>query len=171
MLSPSLAFSFRSLGHALTNVGVKDALAEAEEVGRCFDKFVGRDVFDSAFEGELERGGELLGVLLGGGTNVIEFLGFDRVDGEVVGAGVFANHHTGVDLLGRIDKQGAAPFEGKKYIYLSTVNSFGGTNKFLGAAFLVAAGLVLVIMVALVVLRIVRGRDQNLYSLENMKWK
>ena len=64
-----------------------------------------------------------------------------------------------------------APFDGKKYIYLSTVNSFGGTNKFLGAAFLVAAGLVLVIMVALVVLRIVRGRDQNLYSLENMKWK
>lgn len=64
-----------------------------------------------------------------------------------------------------------APFDGKKYLYLSTVNSFGGTNMFLGAAFLVAAGLVLVIMVALVVLRIVRGRDQNLYSLENMKWK
>ena len=56
---------------------IEDALAEAEEVRGRFDKLVGRDVFDSAFEGELERGGALLGVLLGGGTNVIEFLGFD----------------------------------------------------------------------------------------------
>jgi len=43
-------------------------------------------------------------------------------------------------------------FDGKKYIYLSTVNALGGTNKFLGIAFLIMAGVVFLIMIIFVVL-------------------
>ena len=43
-------------------------------------------------------------------------------------------------------------FDGKKYIYLSEVNALGGTNKFLGIAFLIMAGVVVFIMIAFVIL-------------------
>ncbi len=43
-------------------------------------------------------------------------------------------------------------FDGKKYIYLSEVNSLGGTNTFLGIAFLIMAGIVVLILIIFVVL-------------------
>jgi hypothetical protein len=43
-------------------------------------------------------------------------------------------------------------YDGKKYIYLSTVNSLGGTNTFLGIAFLIMAAVVVVIMIVFIVL-------------------
>lgn len=61
-------------------------------------------------------------------------------------------------------------FSGEKYIYLSEVNSFGGTNVFLGIVFLVFAGVVVLIMMIFSVLYFVRIRGKNLYSTENMKW-
>lgn len=47
-------------------------------------------------------------------------------------------------------------FDGKKYIYLSEVNAFGGTNKFLGIAFLAMAGVVVLIMIIFLILYCVR---------------
>ena len=46
-------------------MGIKDALAEAQEVWGNFDQLIRGDVFDGAFEGKFERRSELLGVLLG----------------------------------------------------------------------------------------------------------
>lgn len=43
-------------------------------------------------------------------------------------------------------------FDGKKYIYLSTVNGLGGTNTFLGIAFLIMAGIVVLIMIIFIIL-------------------
>lgn len=61
-------------------------------------------------------------------------------------------------------------FNGKKYIYISTVNSLGGTNTFLGIAFLVMAGVVVVIMIVFVVLYFLKIHGQDLYAPEKVKW-
>jgi len=50
------------------------------------------------------------------------------------------------------------------------VNTFGGTNKFLGIAFLAMAGVVVFIMLVFVVLYFVRLRGNDIYSTENLKW-
>jgi hypothetical protein len=59
-------------------------------------------------------------------------------------------------------------FDGKKYIYLSEVNSFGGNNKFLGIAFLAMAGVVVFIMLVFIVLYFVRLQGKDLYSTEDL---
>jgi hypothetical protein len=61
-------------------------------------------------------------------------------------------------------------WDGKKYIYLSTVNDLGGTNDFLGIAFLTMGGIVAFIMIVFVVLKLVKGKDEELYSIDNMSW-
>ncbi len=61
-------------------------------------------------------------------------------------------------------------FDGHKYIYLSEVNSFGGTNAFLGIAFIAMAGVVIVIMIVFIILYCVKLKGQDLYSTENLKW-
>lgn len=61
-------------------------------------------------------------------------------------------------------------FDGKKYIYLSEVNGLGGTNKFLGVAFLVMAGVVVLIMLIFIILYFTRIAGKDLYSVENLKW-
>lgn len=61
-------------------------------------------------------------------------------------------------------------FDGKKYIYLSTVNALGGTNKFLGVAFLLMAAVVLLIMIIFVILYFTRIHGKDLYSPEKVKW-
>jgi hypothetical protein len=61
-------------------------------------------------------------------------------------------------------------FDGSKYIYLSEVNAFGGTNKFLGIAFLAMAGVVVFIMLIFIILYFVRLKGTDIYSTENLKW-
>jgi hypothetical protein len=61
-------------------------------------------------------------------------------------------------------------FDGKKWIYLSEVNAFGGTNIFLGIAFFVFAGVVVLIMIIFTFLYCIRIRGKDLYSTENLKW-
>lgn len=61
-------------------------------------------------------------------------------------------------------------FDGKKYLYFSEVNAFGGTNKFLAYAFLVMAGVVVLIMIVFCILYFVKLRGQDLYSTEGLKW-
>lgn len=51
-------------------------------------------------------------------------------------------------------------FDGKKYIYLSEVNSLGGTNNFLGIAFLAMAGAVIFVMLIFIILYFVRNPDK-----------
>ena len=61
-------------------------------------------------------------------------------------------------------------FDGHKYVYFSEVNSLGGTNKFLGIAFLGMAGVVFLIMVIFTILYFVRLKGKDIYSTENLKW-
>ncbi len=61
-------------------------------------------------------------------------------------------------------------FAGEKFIYLSEVNDFGGTSNFLGFAFLVMAGIVVLIMIVFIILYFVRIRGKDLYSTENLEW-
>mmetsp|Transcript_12838 Transcript_12838/g.9301 ORF Transcript_12838/g.9301 Transcript_12838/m.9301 type:complete len:103 (+) Transcript_12838:702-1010(+) len=63
-----------------------------------------------------------------------------------------------------------AAFEGKKYLYLSEVNSFGGTNTFMGIMLLSFAGVVFFIMFVFVVLYFFKIKGKDIYSTENMKW-
>ena len=59
-------------------------------------------------------------------------------------------------------------FDGKKSIYLSEVDTFGGTNKFLGIAFLAMAGVVVFIMIIFSLLYCIRPQSKDLYSTENL---
>lgn len=61
-------------------------------------------------------------------------------------------------------------FDGHKYIYLSEVNTLGGTNIFLGVAFIVMASIVVLIMLIFVVLYCVKIRGTDIYSTDNLKW-
>ncbi len=61
-------------------------------------------------------------------------------------------------------------FDGKKYIYLSEVNGLGGTNKFLGVAFLAMAGVIVFVMIIFVILYFARIAGKDLYSVENLHW-
>ena len=61
-------------------------------------------------------------------------------------------------------------FSGEKYIYLTEVNTFGGTNPFLGIVFLAFSGVVVLIMLIFTILYFVRIRGKDLYSTENLKW-
>lgn len=61
-------------------------------------------------------------------------------------------------------------FDGKKYIYLSEVNALGGTNKFLGIAFLLMAAVVVLIMIVFIVMYFVKIHGKDLYSPEKVKW-
>ena len=46
----------------------------------------------------------------------------------------------------------------------------GGTNKFLGIAFLIMAGIVVLILIVFVVLYFTKIHGQDLYSPEKVKW-
>ena len=61
-------------------------------------------------------------------------------------------------------------FNAKKYIYLSEVNDFGGTNKFMGITFLVIAGIVFMFMIAFLLLYFFRIYGKDIYSTDNMEW-
>jgi len=60
-------------------------------------------------------------------------------------------------------------FEGKKYIYLSEVNTLGGTNNFLAIAFMAMAAIIIVIMQIFSILYCCKRPDrQQLNSIENL---
>ena len=61
-------------------------------------------------------------------------------------------------------------FNGAKYVYFSEVNAFGGTNKFLGLAFLAMAAIVVFIMIVFIILYFVRLQGKDIYSTENLQW-
>jgi len=61
-------------------------------------------------------------------------------------------------------------FDGKKYVYFSEVNSLGGTNQFLGIAFLVMAGVVVFILIIFVMLYYAKIHNKDLYSPDKVKW-
>ena len=59
-------------------------------------------------------------------------------------------------------------FEGKKYIYLSEVNKLGGKNNFLGLAYIIVAGVILLFMVLFCFMYCIRICGKDIYSTENL---
>jgi hypothetical protein len=59
-------------------------------------------------------------------------------------------------------------FEGRKYVYLSEVNNFGGKSRFIGLAFGFSAIAILIMMVIFILLYFVRIKDRNIYSTNDL---
>lgn len=61
-------------------------------------------------------------------------------------------------------------FGGRKCLYLSEVNSFGGKSSFLGQVFLYSAAACLVMMGLFTVMYFVRIRGKDIYSTSDLSW-
>lgn len=61
-------------------------------------------------------------------------------------------------------------FNGKKYIYISEVNAFGGSSKFLSYVFFGYAGLSIVLILVYTVFYFLKVKDKDIYSTDNLKW-
>ena len=83
-------------------------LAQADRVGRDLDALVVADVLQRLVEREPVVRDELDLLVGARGADVGLLLLAHRVDVEVLGAGVLADHHALVDLLARADEQLAA---------------------------------------------------------------
>lgn len=55
-------------------------------------------------------------------------------------------------------------FGGRKFVYLSEVNSLGGKNLFLGKCMLCMTGVIILIMCIFGILYLKRVRNQDIYS-------
>src|SRR6266513_188382 len=82
---------------------VEDFLAQAQVLRRGFDVFVRTDVFQRAFQTELERRIELNAFAVPLRTHVGELFRLARVDRNVVVTSVFADDHASVDFVARFD--------------------------------------------------------------------
>ncbi len=61
-------------------------------------------------------------------------------------------------------------FDGKKYIYLSEVNQFGGKSLFLGIMMLVMSAIVVIMMAVFVFLYFTRVHKKDIYSTDDLSW-
>src|SRR5438132_10145520 len=87
---------------------VEDFLAQAQVLRRGFDVFVRTDVFQRAFQTELERRIELNAFAVPLRTHVGELFRLARVDRNVVVTSVFADDHASVDFVPRLDHEASA---------------------------------------------------------------
>jgi len=61
-------------------------------------------------------------------------------------------------------------FDGKKFVYLSEVNDFGGTSMFMAYTYLGFAGVMVFTMIVFSVMYCIRIKNVDLYSVENLEW-
>jgi hypothetical protein len=62
-------------------------------------------------------------------------------------------------------------FDGKKYIYLSEVNDFGGTNDFMGIALLCMSAIVMIIMIVFTIMYFIKIRGHyDYYDPDYIEW-
>jgi hypothetical protein len=61
-------------------------------------------------------------------------------------------------------------FEGRKYLYLSEVNRFGGKDDTFGVVLLIMTAVIVLIMFIFIVLYFVKIRGQDIYSTQNLSW-
>lgn len=61
-------------------------------------------------------------------------------------------------------------FDGRKYVYLSEVNSMGGKSAFIGQVFMYSALSAIIMMVIFVLLYILRIRGKEIYSTRDLSW-
>jgi len=75
-----------------------------------------------------------------------------------------------LEIMNEFDIYNIAGKDGKKFIYLSEVNDFGGTSTFLAYAFLVMAGVVVLIMLVFIILYFVKLRGKDIYNTDHLEW-
>ena len=64
-----------------------------------------------------------------------------------------------------------AQYSGRKYIYLSEVNDYGGTNKVMGIIYLAMAGVVLLVIVIFTGMYLVRVKgNESFYDPDYIEW-
>ena len=61
-------------------------------------------------------------------------------------------------------------FNGKKYIYISEVNAFGGSSRFLSYIFFGYSALCIVLILVYTVFFFLKVKGKDIYSTENLKW-
>jgi hypothetical protein len=89
-------------------VFVEDLFAEAQACGRGFDELVGSNVFERALEAHLDRRVELDALAVALGAHIREGFRLAWIHRHVVGAGVFADDHAGVNRVAGADEEAAA---------------------------------------------------------------
>jgi hypothetical protein len=69
-----------------------------------------------------------------------------------------------------VNEYDVSEFNGEKHIYLSTTNSFGGTNVFLGEALIVFGGICVFVQFIFCMLYFFKLKGQDMTNAENLDW-
>ena len=91
---------------------------------------------------------------------------FNKLWGHIWGT-LYKNVTYRIEIQNRFS---VAEFDGKKYIYLSEVNQFGGTSLFLGVSMLVLCGILILMMIVFVFLYFTRVHKKDIYSTDVLAW-
>ena len=101
-LAPALV---RRARLSLALVGIKEAFAQPDRVGRDLDPFIIVDIGDGLFQRERHRRCQAHGLVGSGCAHVRQFLALERIHFQVVLTAVFADDHSLVDLFLRTDEK------------------------------------------------------------------
>ena len=95
------------------------------------------------------------------------FPNFNKLWGHLHNVTLYAGVTYRVEIENRFE---VAKFDGKKYLYISEVNTFGGKSRFMGIFFLVMAGILVLMMLVFVFLYVTRVHGKDIYSTEDLTW-
>src|SRR5919199_1330535 len=87
--------------------GVEDHLAYPDHIWRHLDALIGGAEFQSLLQPEDPRPGKPLEFLTGGRAHIGQLAFPAHVDVEVLGSGILADHHPGVDSRAGLYKEGS----------------------------------------------------------------
>ena len=95
------------------------------------------------------------------------FPNFNKLWGHFHNVTLHAGVTYRVEIENRFD---VAKFDGKKFLYISEVNAFGGKSRFMGIFFLVMATILVLMMLVFVFLYFTRVHGKDIYSTEDLTW-
>jgi len=95
------------------------------------------------------------------------FPNFNKLWGHLDNVTLYAGVTYVVEIENRFD---VSKFDGKKYLYISEVNRFGGKSRFMGIFFLVMAAILVLMMLVFVFLYFTRVHGKDIYSTEDLTW-
>jgi uncharacterized membrane protein len=95
------------------------------------------------------------------------FPNFNKLWGHLYNVTLYAGVTYVVEIENRFD---VSKFDGKKYLYISEVNRFGGKSRFMGIFFLVMAAILVLMMLVFVFLYFTRVHGKDIYSTEDLTW-
>src|SRR5437899_10024215 len=96
------------IGRPLSGRGIENMFSQPQRFGSRFDVFVDVDVFKSALDVHAQWRLQLNAFAFTLAAHVGQALRFAWINGQIVGARIFANDHSGINILLRPDEQSAA---------------------------------------------------------------